>query len=1012
MATNNPYVGPRPFTEEDEHFFFGRTEEIEVLASLVSTRRASLLFAQSGAGKSSLLMAGLAPRLLRHRRIVRNREVFDPLFSGLRIARVGKGLPELQPDNVFVYSVAASLSPESPSPDTAAGVPADITLERIVSSLLPDVASDDPDAESLPFLLVFDQFEELFTRHLTRRDDRTSFFQQVSAALARHDNLRVLFSMREDYIAELTPYAHLLPDQLRHRFRLERLGMAAALDAVRKPAELASPPHPFADGVAEELCRNLQAGTGGDLEAILLQVVCKRLWNNLPDERTEIGSSDLQTSGNVDAALRAYYDEVVAEVVRQLASPPPPVSERRVRRFFTQQLLTPGHTRALVFRDDASGRTGGLPNAAIDVLSSPTVNIVRSEVRGGGRWYELSHDRLITPVVDSNDEWEKANMTPFQVRALEWSGSRLDRDLLSPFELHDVETLYTGPEADPLTPLEDEFLRRSQAMRTSIAGAGRGSVSEVGWAVVFADDDPDRDAIRTALSPLLKHRQTQTRHRFSRGEFAVGAEETAQSFLARHGAMTQPSASAESMPYYLLIVGSPERIPFEFQYGLDVQYAVGRLHFEGSSTEDTLLMYARYAQSVVAAESGAWALKRDAVIFNPVSQGDYAGVLLHKKLVSPLYEDMERTGNDAGGWTVTRVFKEVATRDRLLRLLGGGHTPTLLIAAGHGLGALGDSETEQRETQGAIVCAEFKARENVEPSMYVAARDVDDSATLLGMIVFMAVTYGAGTPQYSVPLNGQRQQVAPRPFVSKLAQRLLSHPNGGALAIIGNVDTFWSYIFDQHEEGKDEGRWRSEGATTWLNAVSRLLRGHTAGSATEPFNTRYMQAASDLVESILSGSAVTDRGTQRLMLEAMSVRNYIVLGDPAVRLPVEGPIAEQRPTIHVDASALTEAEPAEAKEPDVYDVRLQRDIVVGPPVTLRRRPGATRAMRGEEAAEGRSSMAVFNGVTMNGDYAYAPMTLDEFVKLALGGSPERASRDDDSYVSEGASYFERPSSES
>jgi hypothetical protein len=1012
MAANNPYVGPRPFTEQDEQFFFGRTEEIEVLASLVSTRRASLLFAQSGAGKSSLLMAGLAPRLLRHRRMVRHREVIDPLFSGLRIARVGKGLPELQPDNVFVYSVAASLS-EALSPETAATVSADITLERIVSGLLPSVASDDGDAELLPFLLVFDQFEELFTRHLARRDDRVSFFQQVSAALARHDTLRVLFSMREDYIAELTPYAHLLPEQLRHRFRLERLGMTAALEAVRTPAALARPSHPFAEGVAEELCRNLQAGTGGDLEAILLQVVCKRLWNNLPDDRGEIGSSDLQTSGNVDAALRAYYDDVVSDVVRQLANTSTPVSERRVRRFFTQQLLTPGQTRALVFRDDRSGLTGGLPNAAIDVLSSPTVNIVRSEMRGGGRWYELSHDRLITPVVESNDEWEKTNMTPFQARALEWSRTRLDRDLLTPLELHEAQMQFSGPAADPLTPLEDEFLRRSELMRATSSATTRGSVGEVGWAVIFADDDPMRDAIRNALAPLLAHREAQTRRRFSRFEFEVTSQETAQSFLARYGAITQPSASAEPMPYYFLIVGSPERIPFEFQYGLDVHYAVGRVHFDGASVEDTLLMYARYARSVVAAESGAWALKRDAVVFAPLSEGDHAAKVLHRELVTPLYEDMERIGTDAGGWTVTRVVKEVATRDRLLRLLGGSHTPALLIAAGHGLGGRTTGETDQLETQGALVCSEFKLREKVEPSMYVAARDIDDSATLLGMIVFMAVTYGAGTPQYTVAVDGKRQQVAPRPFVSKLAQRLLSHPNGGALAVIGNVDTFWSYIFDKHEPGQDKERWRSEGSTTWFNAVSRLLRGYTAGSATEPFNTRYMQAASDLVESILNGSSVTDRGTQRLMLEAISVRNYVVLGDPAVRLPVEGPIVEQRPTIRVDASALTEqSEPEQVEAVPIYDMRLKRAIVAPSPATFRKRSAQIRAMRGADGVADRGSMAVFNGVTMSGEYAYALMPLDEFAALALGRSPESSLREDDSYRSEGASYFERPSSES
>src|SRR6476620_10511535 len=109
MAEQNPYVGPRPFTETEERFFFGRAEEVEILTSLAVARRASLLFAESGAGKSSLLRAGLTPRLLRHRRLVRGRETCQSLVSGVRIARVGSGREEENPQNIFAQSALLSL---------------------------------------------------------------------------------------------------------------------------------------------------------------------------------------------------------------------------------------------------------------------------------------------------------------------------------------------------------------------------------------------------------------------------------------------------------------------------------------------------------------------------------------------------------------------------------------------------------------------------------------------------------------------------------------------------------------------------------------------------------------------------------------------------------------------------------------------------------------------------------------------------------------------------------------
>ena len=110
------------------------------------------------------------------------------------------------------------------------------------------------DNDSL-LIAVFDQFEELFTAYSSRWGDRRGFFEQLSDALASISNLRVLLAMREDYLASLDPYASLVPENLRTRFRLERLRREAALEAVVNPLDGTG--RRFAPGVAEKLIDSL-----------------------------------------------------------------------------------------------------------------------------------------------------------------------------------------------------------------------------------------------------------------------------------------------------------------------------------------------------------------------------------------------------------------------------------------------------------------------------------------------------------------------------------------------------------------------------------------------------------------------------------------------------------------------------------------------------------------------------------------------------------------------------------
>jgi tetratricopeptide (TPR) repeat protein len=383
---STPFVGPRPFKREDASLFFGRTDEADELLSLVVAEREVLLYAQSGAGKTSLLNAGLRPLLEREG------------FEVLPVARVryqsSEEIETEQVANVFVFNVLTSWA--------ALGH----NVSQLNSMNLPDFLDELPpqlDKEGLPQprLLIFDQFEELFTFYPERAGDRRGFFEQVRDALGRNRLLRVIFAMREEYIAELTPYASILPEKLRTRFRLERLREPAALQAVTEP--LTRSRFCFAPGVAEKLVGDLLQMNVGDkahpvrgeyVEPVQLQVVCDTLCRRLPSNTSVITLDHLQKFGNVNEALANFYKGCLKETTRTTH-----VWGGRLRRWFGEKLITPEGVRDTVRQGQTE--TGGLPNRAVQKLEE--LHLIRGEERPGrGRWYELTHDRFIGPIEEVN----------------------------------------------------------------------------------------------------------------------------------------------------------------------------------------------------------------------------------------------------------------------------------------------------------------------------------------------------------------------------------------------------------------------------------------------------------------------------------------------------------------------------------------------------------------------------------------------------------------------------------
>jgi hypothetical protein len=441
---------------------------------------------------------------------------------------------------------------------------------------------------------------------------------------------------------------------------------------------------------------------------------------------------------------------------------------------------------------------------------------------------------------------------------------------------------YILEEVEPENLGELEFRKemREQGTFGVKYGVNPAKLSETGWGIIFAHDaDP---AVKEALSELIQLRKEQAGDYFKiyEGPNAYWPEESKNDFLARHKVGPGP-ADPEKMPYYLLIVGSPEAIPYPFQYQLDVQYSVGRIYF------NTPEEYANYAKSVKEAETKKIKLPREISFFSTANKGDQPTLMSTESLITPLYEKLIKEKTD---WKIKAYLKDKATRDQLARLLGGDETPSLLFTASHGMEFV-KGHPQQIPHQGALICQDWPGLKEwgekgpVTQDFYFAGDDIMDSAKLHGLLTFHFACYSAGTPLNDEFSRQMHKEIAPHPFLAGLPTRLLGHPRGGALAVIGHVERAWSYSF----------RWPKAGdqTTVFEAAIDSLLAGNPIGHAIEYFNERYSELSTMLAEERkaikIANKKFDSYALSHMWTANNDARSYVILGDPAVRLPVAEP---------------------------------------------------------------------------------------------------------------------------
>jgi hypothetical protein len=399
-AAQNPWPGLFWYTEEQAHLFFGREAETQELLRLIQRETLTVLFGRSGLGKTSLLRAGVFPRL--------RQQGFFPVVLRLD------------------YSPRAASPVEQVKALTeAAARDSGIDIESAQDSLQTETLWEffhrvhfwGPRNDRLAPVLVFDQFEEIFTMGNRRRED-TEIFEQLAdlaenripavvrqraeasgerlAFEAGTPNYKIVLSLREDFVWRLDTLRPILPAILRNRFALGPLDAARGLEIVRNAGK-----QWVTDEVAQDVIAAVISSRRGEgldsaaeeVEPAYLNVMCNELFERM------VATGQTHITRELVAAEKGGILESLYE--RSLGG-----LDDSVRRFVEEYLVTPAGFRATLPVEEA--RREHISDADLQKLVDR--RLLRFEDRLGTQHVELAHDLLTGLVEKSRKRREQAQL--------------------------------------------------------------------------------------------------------------------------------------------------------------------------------------------------------------------------------------------------------------------------------------------------------------------------------------------------------------------------------------------------------------------------------------------------------------------------------------------------------------------------------------------------------------------------------------------------------------------------
>jgi hypothetical protein len=366
-TSQQPYKFLYPFDITDVDIFFGRDAAIADLSEIVLSSRLTILHAPSGAGKSSLLNAGLAPHLIRQDRL--------PVFV------------HTYQDPILTIKQVIAPPSLGPWPNQLATLP------------LPEFLATckQLSQETQELVIILDQFEEFFLVQ-PLPENRRPFIKILTACLVDETlPVRFIIALRKDYYSDLAEFQFDFPSIFHNQYRLQPLNPAETETAITAPLTQRGHHITLEPALIDTLLDDLAPEKS---ELPHLQIVCTELFQQLGPQQTILQLKMYQKLGGIEGILSSYLSNVLVQL---------PANQRIIAKAVLKELVSAEATRRILSRDLLQARLDANVDELDDVLNKlVNVRLVHRDEIDDEPIYELAHDYLVKEIVTWLDQTDLA----------------------------------------------------------------------------------------------------------------------------------------------------------------------------------------------------------------------------------------------------------------------------------------------------------------------------------------------------------------------------------------------------------------------------------------------------------------------------------------------------------------------------------------------------------------------------------------------------------------------------